>query len=401
MHRAKDKNKSRNFKKRGNFNPRRRGGRNNGGKPQAKTDINQYISEGRVVESKKYEPQHSFEDFMLDQELMSRITQKGYKAPSEIQDKSINPILEGKNIVGVAGTGTGKTAAFLIPILQILLEEPMDRYALIIAPTRELANQINDEFRSMTKGLGLFSTCLIGGSSVYESIKSLRRKNHLVIGTPGRLMDMHRQGHLPFDKFKVFVLDEFDRMLDMGFKDEMQDINRMMNDKEQTLLFSATIEKNQKAIIEEIAGDAMHIKAASNTQDTSAIHQDVLKVNGGNKFQMMRELLTDKKEDKTILFCETKRKAEKMMDQLKKDGVRADAIHGDKSQRAREIALRKFKRGQVNVLVATDVVARGIDVNDVSLVINYEEPRTYTDYVHRIGRTGRAGKTGRAVTLID
>ena len=162
-----------------------------------------------------------------------------------------------------------------------------------------------------------------------------------------------------------------------------------------------TIEKNQKEIVEEIAGRATQIKAQSNTQDTSAIKQDIIQVNGGDKFQLMRELLTDKNEDRTILFCETKRKAEKMMDKLKKDGIRADAIHGDKSQRAREIALRKFKRGQVNVLVATDVVARGIDVDDVSLVINYEQPRTYTDYIHRIGRTGRAGKTGRAITMID
>lgn len=391
--------KTKKFKKRGNFKPRRKS--RTPQKQQAKTDLSQYISEGRVVETKKYEPQNSFEDFMLDPELLRRIQNKGYKAPSEIQDKAIHPILDGKNIVGVAGTGTGKTAAFLIPILQILVEEPMDRYALIIAPTRELANQINDEFRSMVKGLGLFSTCLIGGSSVHESIKSLKRKNHLVIGTPGRLMDMHRQGHLPFDKFRVFVLDEFDRMLDMGFKEEMRAINGKMSDKEQTLLFSATIEKDQKDIIEEIAGRATHLKAQSNTQDTSAIQQDILKINGGDKFAMMRELIGGTKEDKTILFCETKRKAERMMDRLKKDGVRADAIHGDKSQRAREIALRKFKRGQVNVLVATDVVARGIDVSDVSLVINYEEPRTYTDYVHRIGRTGRAGKKGRAVTLID
>ena len=214
-------------------------------------------------------------------------------------------------------------------------------------------------------------------------------------------MDMHRQGHLPFDQFRVFVLDEFDRMLDMGFKEEMRAINSKMADKEQTLLFSATIEKDQKDIVEEIAGRALHLKAQSNTQDTSAIQQDILRINGGDKFSMMRELIGEKKEDKTILFCETKRKAERMMDKLKKDGVRADAIHGDKSQRAREIALRKFKRGQVNVLVATEVVARGIDVNDVSLVINYEQPRTYTDYVHRIGRTGRAGKQGRAITLID
>jgi ATP-dependent RNA helicase RhlE len=361
-----------------------------------------YVNEGGTqLESRSFNPTNQFADFFLDQELTKRIKDKGYLAPTEIQDKSIPIILDGDNLIGVAGTGTGKTAAFLIPIIQALIEEKKDRYALIIAPTRELANQINDEFRSLVKGMDIFSTCLIGGSSVFESIKSLKRINHLVIGTPGRLMDMHRQGHLPFDDFKILVLDEFDRMLDMGFKEEMKAINSMMEDKEQTLLFSATVDTSQKKIIKEIAGDAVTVKAATDTQKTDAIHQDVLHVKGQDKFQLMHNLIAEQPEDKVILFCETKRKAEKMLKKLKDNKVMADAIHGDKSQKAREIALRKFKRGQVNVLVATDVVARGIDVSDVSLVINYEAPRNYTDYVHRIGRTGRAGKTGRAITMID
>ncbi len=391
--------KTRNFKKkRGNFNRRR----SNAPKKSTGFDLSKYVnSEVKKTPVVKYEPTYMFTDFMLDQELVSRIEQKGFKAPAEIQDKAIPKILDGNDLIGIAGTGTGKTAAFLIPIIQEMIEQKRDRYSLIIAPTRELANQINDEFRSLTKGLGIFSTCLIGGSSVFESKKSLRRTNHLVIGTPGRLMDMHKQGCLHFDQFEVLVLDEFDRMLDMGFKDEMREINEKMTNKRQTLLFSATIDKSQEGIVNEIAGPAEQVKAATNTQNTDAILQDVLHVKGGDKFKMMHELLVDKPEDKVILFCETKRRAEKMLTLLKGENVRADAIHGDKSQRAREIALRKFKRGQVNVLVATDVVARGIDVNDVSLVINYEVPRTYTDYVHRIGRTGRAGKTGRAVTLID
>ena len=395
MYKSKFKKNSgnKNFKRRGRSkSPIKRNG----------LDLNKYISDGsKVSETKKYETVHTFSDFMLDAELQSKIEQKGFTTPAEIQDKAIPKILEGKDIIGVAGTGTGKTAAFLIPIIQEMIENKRDRYSLIIAPTRELANQINDEFRSLSKGMGIFSTCLIGGSSVYESIKSLKRTNHLVIGTPGRLMDMNRQGKLKFDQFKVLVLDEFDRMLDMGFKDEMREINEKMTNKTQTLLFSATIEKSQKSLMFDIAGDAEQIRAAVDTQKTDAIKQDVLHVKGKNKFEMMSELLTDSNEDKTILFCETKRNAEKMVKQLRDKSIRADAIHGDKSQRAREIALRKFKRGQVNVLVATDVVARGIDVSDVSLVINYEVPRSYTDYVHRIGRTGRAGKSGRAITLID
>ena len=366
-------------------------------------DWSKYINPGgEKPKVKVYTPEHQFTDFFLNQDLCRQIKNKGYTMPTEIQDKSIPVILDGHNLIGFAGTGTGKTAAFLIPIIQMLLEEKRDRQALVIAPTRELANQINDEFRSLTKGMGIFSTCLIGGTSVGESIRSLRKTNHLVIGTPGRLMDMHRQGFLPFDDFSVLVLDEFDRMLDMGFKQEMQTINEKMLDKEQTLLFSATADKSQKELIQEmVEGQAVEVRAAMDVQKTDVIKQEVLHVKGQDKFQLMLELLNTTTEEKVILFCETKRKAEKITQQLLGSQVKADAIHGDKSQRAREVALRKFRRGQVNVLVATDVVARGIDVNDVSLVINYEAPRNYNDYVHRIGRTGRAGKSGRAVTMID
>ena len=388
------------FKKRNHFRKNTRSHSN--AKKQA-PGWDKYINtvDSGNIEKNEYVPKNLFSGFPLNQELASRISAKGYDTPTEIQDKSINLILQGENLIGIAGTGTGKTAAFLIPIIQFLLKEKTDKYALVIAPTRELANQINDEFRSMTKGLGIYSTCLIGGSSVRESIKSLKRKNHIIIGTPGRLMDMHHQKYLSFDKFKILVLDEFDRMLDMGFKDEMKTINNKMDSKEQTLLFSATVDKSQKKLIKEIAGDAIEIKTSVNIQKTDAIKQEVLHVNGRDRFDIIHDMLIDQQEDKAILFCDTKRKAEKMVIQFKKTEVRADTIHGDKSQRAREIALRKFKRGQVNLLVATDVVARGIDVHDVSLVINYQPPRNYTDYVHRIGRTGRAGKTGRAVTLID
>jgi ATP-dependent RNA helicase RhlE len=214
-------------------------------------------------------------------------------------------------------------------------------------------------------------------------------------------MDMHRQCFLPLNDFNLLVLDEFDRMLDMGFKQEMITINQKMTDKEQTLLFSATVDASQRQLINQIATDALEVKASTDTQKTDAISQEVLHVKGQDRFQLVHSLLLQESADKVILFCETKRKAERIAKKLNTNEVKADAIHGDKSQRAREVALRKFKRGQVNVLVATDVVARGIDVNDVALVINYEPPRNYTDYIHRIGRTGRAGKTGRAVTMVD
>lgn len=388
-------------KKRNFSNSKRKPSRRNQQSSQ-KVDISRFTNKGSVNnERKAYVNAHTFEDFELDARLLSKIKEKGFKLPSEIQDKTILPALEGKDIVGIAGTGTGKTSAFLIPIIQHMLEQKQDNYALIIAPTRELATQINDEFLSLAKGMSIFSTCLIGGSSVGENIKALRRINHFIIGTPGRIQDMMKRKLLKLDDFSVLVLDEFDRMLDMGFSKEITQINAAMKTKDQTLLFSATLDPTQKKLVEEMTKEPIHVKAEQATQDTNAIEQEVRHVKGQDKIQLVKSLIDMELKTRTILFSETKRKADQISELLQKSGIAADAIHGDKSQRAREIALRKFKRGQVHVLVATDVVARGIDVKDVELVINYEAPRSYTDYVHRIGRTGRAGKTGRAVTLID
>jgi len=368
----------------------------------ARPNVAQYTNKGTVREEPQaYKSAYTFEDFRLDTRLLTKIKDKGYKKPSEIQDKAILPALDHVDIVGIAGTGTGKTSAFLIPMIQHLLENPAEDYALIIAPTRELANQINDEFLSLTRGLNLYSTCLIGGSSVGENLKALRRRNHLIIGTPGRLQDMAQRRALNFNAFQVLVLDEFDRMLDMGFSKEIQQINKQMTNKQQTLLFSATLDPTQAELVRGMTNDPVHVKAKHSTHDTSAIEQDVRHVKGQDKLMMVKGVIEEYASARTILFCETKRKADKLSEALRKIQVTSDAIHGDKSQRAREVALRKFKKGQVNVLVATDVVARGIDVKDVALVINYEPPRNYTDYIHRIGRTGRAGKTGQAITLID
>lgn len=365
-------------------------------------DMSQYTNNGiKGKASKEYRNTFSFRDFGLSPQLLELIGNKDYQNPSEIQDKSIFPILEGSDIIGIAGTGTGKTAAFLIPIVQKLIVSKRENYALIIAPTRELANQINDEFRSLTKGLGLFSTCLIGGSSVYESIKNLKRRNHIIIGTPGRLQDMAKQRVLNYEDFKVLILDEFDRMLDMGFSREIQSINNEMASKEQTLLYSATLDPTQQGLVDKITHQAFKIESEHSLPQIDSIDQKVIHTNGQDKFGLVRRILSEPDNPKTILFCETKRHTERMLKRLKAEQFKADAIHGDKSQRAREVALRKFRKGHVNILVATDVVARGIDVNDVELVINYQAPRNYTDYVHRIGRTGRAGRQGRAITLME
>jgi ATP-dependent RNA helicase RhlE len=338
----------------------------------------------------------------LDLSLLKKIREKGYENPTEIQDKSIPAIMTGKDLVGIAGTGTGKTAAFLIPIIQDLIEDPVNNKALIVAPTRELANQILDEFKGLTRGFNLFASCLIGGNPVNRSIQDLKRTNHVVIGTPGRLTDMASRGVLKLQHFETLVLDEFDRMLDMGFVDEVLSINERMTNKDQTLLFSATMDKSIRHIVRDITSEAVEVMASEGTRPATSITQEVMQVPVNvNKMDFLKDLMQGWNDEKIILFCATKRKVDQVHRKLSASSIRTDMIHGDKTQRAREVALRKFKNGQINVLIATDVVARGIDVDDVSLVVNYEIPHDYTDYIHRIGRTGRAGKTGKAITLID
>jgi ATP-dependent RNA helicase RhlE len=366
-------------------------------------DYSKYINKHAAVneEVASYESNNEFFDFELDESLLKLIRNKNYQQPTEIQDRAIPSVLEGRDIVGIAGTGTGKTAAFVIPLVEQLISEPVNNYALIIAPTRELASQINTEWRSLTRGMNLYSTCLIGGASMSESIRSLKKTNHLVVGTPGRLLDMSRRGLLRFENFKVLVLDEFDRMLDMGFSKDIQSIHEQMVNKQQTLLFSATIDKDQDRLIREMTSDPLRI-TINQPQDASArVEQDVFHVNGLDKFEAVKGIIDAPENRKTLLFCETKRNADKILKRLNAQNIQTDVIHGDKTQRVREKALRKFRNGQIRVLVATDVVARGIDVSDVDLVSNYEIPRNYTDYIHRIGRTGRAGKTGRAITMVD
>jgi ATP-dependent RNA helicase RhlE len=230
----------------------------------------------------------------------------------------------------------------------------------------------------------------------------LKRTNHLIIGTPGRITDMVKRRFLDLRKFEILVLDEFDRMLDMGFLPDVRNINSKMTNKSQTLLFSATEDASQHAIISGITESAVRIKAKANKPSLHSIEQEVIRIpSDKRKNQILEDLIIKQNGDKIILFCETRRKVMEVCKNLQIANIPTDMIHGDKSQRDREKALRKFKNGKVSVLVATDVVARGIDITNISLVINYEIPRNYNDYIHRIGRTGRAGKSGRAITLID
>ncbi|MEO1654821.1 MAG: DEAD/DEAH box helicase [Bacteroidota bacterium] len=371
-----------------------------------KIDIHKFIRKSQEKKAQveaPYEVTRFFKDFPLRPKLLKQIDGIGYEKPTEIQDKTLETILEERDVIGIAGTGTGKTAAFLIPIIQqLLIGGAPDQYALVITPTRELANQISDEFRKITRKMRLFSTSLIGGIQVDRSIRELRRTNHIIIATPGRLADMVKRKQLSLNNFKVLVLDEFDRMLDMGFKDEVLSFIDAMSERQQTLLFSATLDDSQKKIIQSITQDALVVKAGTGTQNTSAIQQEVREVpKGKNKLAILMELIQEAEGQKVILFCETKRSVEQVCRALQKSDIQADMIHGDKTQKARESALRNLKKGRIQVLVATDVLARGIDVQEVAMVINYEVPSNYNDYIHRIGRTGRAGKSGKAITLID
>ncbi len=399
MHKTKQKNKRKSYP---TFAKQRVNRRK---KSQSKEhfDISQLVRKSKEERpTLSYDQEHTFTDFQLDSRLLTRLETLGYEKPTEIQDKTIKANLSGMDLVGLAGTGTGKTAAFLIPIVQRLLEQPDDQTALIIAPTRELASQIFDQYRKLTKGLDLYTTLLIGGANVGQAIRDLRRTNHVIIGTPGRLLDMAGRGLLSLDRFEILVLDEFDRMLDMGFAEDVKKIDDQMISKSQTLLFSATMDPSQRKLVKQITRNPMHLEAGVGTQLTDAIDQDILQVpKGRKKIEVLQDLLNSEDQDKVILFCETKRQVDDVSKNLRINGVKSDEIHGDKTQRSREVALRKFRRGQTRVLVATDVAARGIDVADISLVINYNVPRSYNDYVHRIGRTGRAGAKGRAITIID
>ncbi|MEX0672740.1 MAG: DEAD/DEAH box helicase [Candidatus Paceibacterota bacterium] len=390
-------NRSRSRNGGGGFRSKGRGGGRRAGKQQI--DIARFINRAEpAAEVKAYEPQHKFADFALDARLKSNIATKGYVDPTPIQDQIIKHVLEGKDVVGIANTGTGKTAAFLLPLIDKVLNNPKER-VMVITPTRELAQQIEQELISFTKGLRIFATSCVGGAPIGRQISRLKRHNHFVIGTPGRLKDLVERRVLSLNGFNTLVLDEADRMLDMGFIDDMKQIMAGMPKERHTLFFSATMSKEITALISTFLKEPVTVSVK--TGDTSKqVDQDVVRTRGADKLDVLHDLLNQSDFERVLVFGETKRGVEKLSALLTKRGIRAEAIHGNKSQSQRERALKKFKDGHAKVLVATDVAARGLDINNVSHVINYDTPQTYDDYVHRIGRTGRAGKTGKALTFI-
>jgi superfamily II DNA/RNA helicase len=345
-------------------------------------------------------PEHKFENFAIDPALKVRITAKGYTCPTPIQDKSIPHILMGQDLVGIANTGTGKTAAFLIPLIHKVLQNPTKEQVLIIVPTRELAIQIDQEFKEFSRGMKMFSVCCVGGMSIGKQISALRYHNSFIIGTPGRLKDLIERKLINPANFKTIVLDEADRMLDMGFVTDMRWVMSLMPKDRHTLFFSATITSDVERLIKEFLKDPVRISVKTG-ETAKNVDQDVVKVAlGKNKFDVLNELLSQKEFSKVLIFGRTKHGVEKLSQMLIAKGLKAESIHGNKNHGRRQQALKSFKEGAVQVLVATDVAARGLDIPDVSHVINFDIPATYDDYVHRIGRTGRGDKKGKALTFV-
>lgn len=360
-----------------------------------------FMHKGVELQEVKYDAPRSYNEFPLHEDLAKNIEKLGWVNPTEIQDKTFESITELRDILGIANTGTGKTGAFLIPLINAMLQAEDDFSALVMLPTRELALQVESEFRLLTKGMRLFATCFIGGTSVERDIRKLQKPFHFVIGTPGRLVDLNKRKALNFEHFSVLILDEFDRMLDMGFSKDVNYVTSQMENRDQTLLFSATMDKKQEGLIDAILKNPVKVQVTSGNKTAEHIDQDVVFADKNDKFDILLSMLQDEAFDKVLVFAETKHRVAGLAKQLKKSRLKVDEIHGDKSQNYRKHALNDFKRGKLQVLVATDVAARGLDISDVSHVINYEVPQDYETYIHRIGRTGRAGKKGRAFTFMD
>lgn len=359
-----------------------------------------YINRGTFVpEVQEAVVTHSFADFGLEPELQQNILRHGYTTPTPIQDQAIPLILEGRDVVGLANTGTGKTAAFLLPLINRVLLDT-NQGVLIMAPTRELALQIADEFKKFASSLPLSMTLAIGGVSLRPQIQALRNNPHFVIGTPGRLKDLFNQGALDTQMFTNIVLDEVDRMLDIGFLKDITFLIKQLPEERNSYFFSATMTREVEAVMHSFLDNPATVKVS--TKVTSAhIEQDIVKVlPGENKIEKLVDLLRQTEFEKVIVFGKTKHGINRLEKSLRQYGIRVAAIHGNKTQSARQQSLNQLKKGFVQALLATDVAARGIDVHDVTHVINYDEPMTYEEYIHRIGRTGRAGKIGKALTFV-
>lgn len=394
-------------KNNGNFKRGPRGSAQNSPRPKKKQGGGENIHFSRYIKPAKpvlveeaYVAKHHFDDFAIDGLLKRNVAKKGIETPSPIQDQAIPHGLDGCDVVGIANTGTGKTLAFSIPVLNRILNDRTAR-ALIVAPTRELAQQIEAEMKSIARNSGIFGAVLIGGANMNPQLLALMDDPELVIGTPGRIKDHIERGSLDLSKFNIVVLDEFDRMLDMGFVRDMRLIFSKLNDKRQNFFFSATLDKRVSDLVNEFANDPITISVKSGETTDNVDQNVVFYETKDDKLDKLHDLLIEDRTSKTLIFDATKYGADRLGKKLGQRGFNVESIHGGKTQGARQRALSQFKSNKISVLVATDVAARGIDIADVTHVVNYSEPQTYTDYVHRIGRAGRAGKSGFAYTFVE
>lgn len=370
--------------------------------PHPSTHVSRYINkEVETGKTQEYTAHHQFSDFPIAAELKNNIATRGYTTPTPIQDQAIPPILGGRDVIGIANTGTGKTAAFLIPLIHKIIQNRSER-ALIVVPTRELAVQIEEELKAFARHLHIASVLCIGGLSVNHQIFALRQNPNIVIGTPGRLKDLIERKFLHLSQFKYIVLDEVDRMVDIGFIHDIKYIISLLPGDRQSLFFAATVSPDLNPIIHSFLKTPITISVKVK-ETAERIDQDVIHVKDKNeKIEKLFSLLRQPEEFKKVLiFGRTKWGVERLAKNLAQHGFRVASIHGNKSQNQRLRALSQFKQNQLQVLVATDIAARGLDIEDVSHVVNFDEPGNFTDYVHRIGRTGRANKYGKALTFVE
>ena len=348
-----------------------------------------------------------FKDLSIIEPILHALNQEGYQQPTPIQQKAIPHILSGKDLLGCAQTGTGKTAAFAIPMLQLLSKphaaKPGHRAirALILTPTRELAIQIEESFRAYGSQLRLKHLVIFGGVSQVPQTAALQRGTDILVATPGRLLDLMSQGYIDLRELEIFVLDEADRMLDMGFVHDVKRVITKLPVKRQTLFFSATMPSEIQSLANSILTNPVKVEVTPVSSTADTIHQHIYFVEKNNKKALLANVLEDKNIESALVFTRTKHGADKVVKDLIKLGIRAEAIHGNKSQNARQRALGNFKSRHTRILVATDIAARGIDVDELSHVINYELPNVPETYVHRIGRTGRAGLSGTAFSFCE
>ncbi len=383
----------------GGFN---RGGRGGGRFMQKQPSYKQYMytpSDTEATEKSTYEVLVKFHDFPLHQGILKNIDKKWYEKPTEIQEKTINSILAGRDVLGLANTGSGKTAAFLIPLIHKMFADPT-RKTLVMVPTRELADQVRTEFQWIAQGSFLRSTVVVGGANMYQQITDIRRGTHCIIATPGRLKDLYDRGVIDFSDFHHLVLDEFDRMLDMGFVNDIKEIVALLPAERQSLLFSATMSRDIEKHVDFMLQNPERIHIKSEAVGERIVQEVMFYTTAADKRDKIHEILQNDKTGKYLIFTRTKVDADILCDDLRALGAPVDALHGDKSQFLRTKITRKFRENQISILIATDVAARGLDIPDVTCVINYGEPANREDYIHRIGRTGRAGKTGKAITFV-